>query len=353
MRGTLRLVLAILLVLCLSSCNRSVDNFNTSVTDQANVNENTAEQPLNPVDTNSTEQETQPDQGTSEPTYIFFNGGIITMDQDQPQAEAIAIQGNSILAVGTNSEVLPLATEDTRVIDLDGNFLFPGFIDNHAHRMTGKANWGFDTYGEASDYIVSQGWTSVDELMVTRAELAGIMDADEKGEIDVRLNVYLAYNDFYGDPLGDWYLSYPPGEWISPHVRVVGIKIFIDFDSGRTLLFDQNQLNDLLLQLSLAGWQVSMKAVSIQSHELALGAIGHVLGDQSNEEYRFRLEHSVAVTDEQMAWMAEKGIIACIQPGLPGVLSYEPDMTRMAEENGFENTYRWSDYQDSGVFMVA
>ena len=77
------------------------------------------------------------------------------------------------------------------------------------------------------------------------------------------------------------------------------------------------------------------------------------MGDQGNDAHRFRLEHSVAVTDEQMAWMAEKGIIACIQPGFPGVLSYDPDMTRMAEENGFDNSYRWSDYQQAGVFMVA
>ena len=270
MRSSLRLLLAILVVLGLSACGATSDNLNPPDPNQGMVEENNANQQLNQENAGNTEEDT----ASGEPTFIFFNGGLITMDQDQPQAEAIAIQGNSILAVGTNSEILPMASEDTRVIDLAGNFLFPGFIDSHAHRMTGKINWGFDTYGAASDYIVSQGWTSVDELIVPRGELAGMLEADERGEIDVRLNLYLAHNSFSGDPFGDWYLDYPPGEWITPHVRVVGIKIFIDFDSGRTLLFEQNQLNDLLQKLRLAGWQVSMKAVSIQSHELALTQLG-------------------------------------------------------------------------------
>ena len=67
------------------------------------------------------------------PDVVFFNGQIITMEPDMPQAEAIAIKGEDILAVGTDEEIRALCGPDTQEIDLGGRALLPGFIDTHVH----------------------------------------------------------------------------------------------------------------------------------------------------------------------------------------------------------------------------
>ena len=287
------------------------------------------------------------------PDLIFHNGHLVTMDSSQPDAEAMAIQNDLIMAVGSNSDILNLAGEKTQVIDLDGRTLMPGFIDSHSHKITQKENWGFTTFAEANQEAISHGWTGLDELLVDPNAIHEIIQADQRGEIDLRLNLYLAHNAFAGDDFGDWYQAYDPGQQVSPHVRIAGIKIFIDFNSGREFFFSPDTLSQLLKQLQDDGWQVAMKAVSIQSHELALAAIDSALAGESNDLYRYRLEHSTAATDQQVSYMAENGIIPCILPTLPGVYAFEPDIHQIAKENGYENTYRWSDYYDAGVFMVA
>ncbi len=67
------------------------------------------------------------------PELILHNGHIITIDTRQPIAEAIAIVGDRILAVGSNSDILGLATSGTKKVDLGGSTVVPGFIDAHTH----------------------------------------------------------------------------------------------------------------------------------------------------------------------------------------------------------------------------
>ena len=64
---------------------------------------------------------------------ILFNGTVWTVDAAQPRAEAVAIRDGRFVAVGTNEEVLALAGEGTRTLDLQGHFVLPGFNDNHTH----------------------------------------------------------------------------------------------------------------------------------------------------------------------------------------------------------------------------
>ncbi len=64
---------------------------------------------------------------------ILSNARIYTVDAQQPWAEALAISGDTILAVGSASTVLSTAGPDTRVIDLEGAFVSPGFNDAHVH----------------------------------------------------------------------------------------------------------------------------------------------------------------------------------------------------------------------------
>jgi predicted amidohydrolase YtcJ len=64
---------------------------------------------------------------------IFVNGIFWTGDDTHPRAEAIAISGDKLLAVGTNQDIRALAAADTAVVDLKGRFVVPGFQDSHLH----------------------------------------------------------------------------------------------------------------------------------------------------------------------------------------------------------------------------
>src|SRR5688572_19111695 len=71
--------------------------------------------------------------GQIRPGLILHNANIHTMDPAAPRAEAVAIAGDRLLAVGSNDDVLNLATVQTRKIDLGGKTVVPGFIDAHTH----------------------------------------------------------------------------------------------------------------------------------------------------------------------------------------------------------------------------
>lgn len=64
---------------------------------------------------------------------IFKNGFVYTMNDKAPVAEAVAVEGQKIKAVGTNEEIMALKDDQTKVIDLEGKMLLPGFIDAHCH----------------------------------------------------------------------------------------------------------------------------------------------------------------------------------------------------------------------------
>ena len=71
-----------------------------------------------------------------EPTLILRNGAIYTADPKQPWAEALAIADGALIYVGSDSGAAALAGPDTRVIDLAGRFLVPGFHDAHLHAIS-------------------------------------------------------------------------------------------------------------------------------------------------------------------------------------------------------------------------
>jgi len=64
---------------------------------------------------------------------VFVNGKIWTGDKKKPQAEALAIRGDRIVAVGTPEEVTKAVEADAAVMDLHGRLVVPGFQDSHAH----------------------------------------------------------------------------------------------------------------------------------------------------------------------------------------------------------------------------
>lgn len=103
---------------------------------------------------------------------VFLNGQIITVDASNRLAEAVAVKGNRIVAVGRNDEVKQWIGPVTRVFDLRGKSLVPGFIDAHLHMSI----YGTNKLGvNAKDSNI----TSISDLL---AELKRKSEMTPKGE---------------------------------------------------------------------------------------------------------------------------------------------------------------------------
>ncbi|MCL6097627.1 MAG: amidohydrolase [Bacteroidetes bacterium] len=93
---------------------------------------------------------------------VLTNGLIATMEDANPQAEAVAIKGEKILAVGSSSEIKKYIGDSTQVIDLNGKFVMPGFNESHAHFL------GLGNSKQMLDLHTAKNWDEVIE-MVARA----------------------------------------------------------------------------------------------------------------------------------------------------------------------------------------
>ncbi len=117
----------------------------------------------------------------AEPDLIFHNGKIVTVDREFSIQQALAIQGERILAVGSNADILKTRGEKTRVVDLKGKMVLPGLIDSHVH-PTSACMTEFDhplpdmeTIQDVLDYVkarakvVPEGsWIVLRQVFITR-----------------------------------------------------------------------------------------------------------------------------------------------------------------------------------------
>jgi len=69
---------------------------------------------------------------------VFYNGKVFTAEPEHPYAEAVAIRGDKIVAVGAQVDVMKAAGINAEKIDLQGKTLLPGLIDSHTHVMDGS-----------------------------------------------------------------------------------------------------------------------------------------------------------------------------------------------------------------------
>jgi hypothetical protein len=76
---------------------------------------------------------------------VLRNGRLVTVDDAVPEAQALAVRGDRIVAVGTNEEVEAFIGRRTEVVDLGGRLAIPGFIEGHGHWMNlGRAKMNLD-----------------------------------------------------------------------------------------------------------------------------------------------------------------------------------------------------------------
>ena len=142
-----------------------------------------------PTETSTTEPTETP---TTEPVLyadtIFINGQVVTMEPGVPQAEALAVLGTDILAVGNNDDIQPYIGAETEVINLDGKALLPGFIDPHTHLFNATYRIG-GSLQSAQQIGLSQGITALGNLYTNPPFLQHIQEFEQQGNLDIRTSL--------------------------------------------------------------------------------------------------------------------------------------------------------------------
>lgn len=132
------------------------------------------------------------------PDLLLLNGKIFTGNSSQPQAEALAIRGDRIQAVGTSDKILSLAGPQTKSIDLGERVVIPGINDAHYHLFVEPASYHLQfnsqepTWREVEDALAAAitrvpegtfirgevGPTILDDLRATRISLDKLAPSD-------------------------------------------------------------------------------------------------------------------------------------------------------------------------------
>jgi predicted amidohydrolase YtcJ len=292
------------------------------------------------------------------PDIIIHNGEILTMEQSPTQVEAVAIQDESILAIGNESDILAMAGQNTRFIDLEGRTLLPGFIDSHSHWISGRhwTGWLGDrdptTLEEAIESALRGGWTSVTEHAVRQELLDELRTLDQEDRLPFRVNAYLTLSQ-RGEGLGNWYQAYQPGQEFSSKLRIAGVKIFMDdWVTTWDHYLNQSELDTLVQEAHDLGFQIAIHSVVDNATDIVLNALESVLDGQSNQLYRHRIEHLVLLRDDQIERMADLGIIASFQ--LPWFNSDVKDYYQYPIYQEYSHLLaRWRDIVEGGVPSIG
>jgi predicted amidohydrolase YtcJ len=97
---------------------------------------------------------------------VLTNGRIVTVDDSRPEAQALAVTGERIVAVGSSAEIQRQVGPNTRVIDLQGRLAMPGFIEGHGHFM------GFGQAKMVLDLATPRNWDEIVALVAAAAQRA-------------------------------------------------------------------------------------------------------------------------------------------------------------------------------------
>jgi predicted amidohydrolase YtcJ/ABC-type branched-subunit amino acid transport system substrate-binding protein len=283
---------------------------------------------------------------------VLHNAAVVTMDEAQPEAQAVLIRGDRIVAVGSDEDVMAEAGSAATLIDLEGRALVPGFIDSHSHRLANYEERGFSSAAEVIPVALSEGWTTVAELNVREDNLPELEALDASGGLRLRVEAYLATNTPDVQPLPRWWEAYQPGQVISPYLRIAGLKFFVDFDWGREIRISEDALTAALVEAQDGGWQLAVKSISSESLAIILDGLDRAQDGQGPPTYRNRIEHALAITEEQGQRMAELGIVASIQTLMPPELTDDPEFFAFADRQPDGATTPWRRIVDQGVVIA-
>lgn len=313
--------------------------------------------------------------GNDVPTIILFNGTVVSMVSQGESYDAIAISGHRILSLGNDVEIVALAGPDTKLVNLQGAAVYPGFIDPHTHLLNDSWTVGVSPV-EAQSLALQHGITSAADMYTTPESLAETIRMAEQGDIRIRFSLYLIYNTSCGDDLGHWYEGYEPLTAVAPRVQIGGIKIFsetsacgddlIGISFTPTLrsvlspggvawygdnrpLFSTNELTNVIEMATQWGFPVAIHAIGDGGVQLSLDAIETALAGKDND-LRHAILHNLFIRDDLLSRYVDLGIVAAIESMTPCFESFYRDLLPEASKHIVR---RWGDLIATGAHVTA
>ncbi|MFC2101819.1 amidohydrolase family protein [Bacteroidota bacterium] len=303
------------------------------------------------------------------PDIIFYNANIITLDELLPNAEAIAIEGNLILQIGSNSSILALQGTNTQMFDLEGRTIVPGLIDNHSHRLN-NAFWesGPDGLEMATHEMAADGYTTVHELYGDAGLIECAQQLASENRLAVRINFYIPYNTNAGEDIEFWQ-TYPYTEKKDTLLRVVGAKIFADggsigaaaittlYQSGPAagthgdIFKTQEEMNTAVSEVLQAGYPIAMHALGDSGVVVGLNAFENEFGKSENI-LRSRMEHLRVMQEDLVIQMAEIDLVASIQYSWANTLSASTYEALFLPEV-LDWVFPWKRMKESGITIAG
>ncbi len=277
------------------------------------------------------------------PTAVYFNGVVHTVDAALGDVTAVAIQGDTLAAVGSDTAMKALAVPGTTLIDLQGATVVPGFVDAHSHQLQNYAENIFSGGGASLDDAQAQylqgGVTSVGQMGIERGALDQVFAFDGAGLLKLRVADYIRMNDNCGRMTDQYLQTYAPVRQPRLRHRVPGVKIFSDggtcwgpasshqqpspdaaheqsnTDYGQLFITPAMMLEAMRLAESL-GYQVAVHGIGDLAHDEVVYAYAQLL-DGAPNLFRHRLEHndSVRLADQPVPSAPSNGPVGQLGEG--------------------------------------
>jgi len=252
-------------------------------------------------------------------TLVFRGGPILTMT-DSGTAAALAVRDGVIVALGSQEQVALHIGATTRVIELAGRAVLPGFVDPHTHLLSDTDLPILD----AQQLALENGITTLADASVEPELLDEFLAA--KDGLIVRVGLYLGRTTYCGEDLGTWYEEHAPRTEFDGRLFVGGVKIFSDGGACRNAaageppieeyeieppFFEPAVLEELVRSAHDEGYQVLIHAQGDLAIRDAQDAIAAVL-DGGPNTLRHRIDHNSIVTPELRSRYGEIGIVPVI-----------------------------------------
>lgn len=313
-----------------------------------------------------------------DPTLILHSGIVIPMTLESARFEAIAIAGDTILALGSDEEVLALATPETELVDLGGAALFPGFIDPHTHLFDSALAEGM-TFDEVQQMALENGITAAANMHTAPDEgnpweIDDFIAYADAGGMRLRLYLYLIHTNGCGETEGFWYEQYAPEEEIAPGLHMGGVKLFaeqsicngtIDYtfsedarralpEKGRqrwadaSLIRSEEELVEVLERVQANGYQAAIHAIGDLAAETCLNAYETVLAGKPNT-LRHMILHNHFLQDDMLPRYAELGVIALVEMSSPAMLE---SFSELVGEENLSLFRRWDELLSTGAHVA-
>lgn len=260
---------------------------------------------------------------------IFINGNIYTENENQPHAEAIAVKDERIIAIGSNADIEKWKGKDTEVIDLQGNFAMPGFIEGHGH---------FSGLGQSLinlNFMHAKSWDEIVAMVAEKVKTA------KPGEWIIGRGWH---QEKWEVPLEKQVLGYPYHDKLS--AVSPNNPVMLGHASGHSLFTNKKAMD--LAGITAETPNPSGGEIVRDSRGEAIGVFAENAMDLIEHAYQAHLD-SLSTEDKKAEWL--KGIELAQQDCLKkGITSFqdagstfdEIDWYKEMAENGDLNLRLWA-----------